>query len=363
MLKLTYPLPHQVIQRDARNEAAVDIRGCCDTSADRIEVRFVPFGDNPEFGETTPWHRVAPWFDAFSTVMTVKAGWYRIEVQQYRGEELLDHLFLHPFGVGEVFALFGHSLVQGGELGAPGASDLRVSCLVQDANPPTAETVPLEFGPLKSGSGFGPFHGAPYAWGLLGDRLVKRLKVPVLFYGCGFGGTNIEHNYKTIRRIPFEHGFCRFNQGMPFRPLGLVLQRFVPETGIRAILCQHGINDSGLNDRAAEFRDMFHFVIDYTRATFTLPDLAWVLTRESKPGTPFENIRATIDRMLAEEREVYPGPDFARYTATTEGRDDRIHLASPTDCELYARIWDEALNDDFFNHSRPMVRRPGGYAG
>jgi hypothetical protein len=353
MFKITHPVPSQVTQRDNNNEAMVEVRGTCDGVADRIEVRFIPCGEG--WGIEQPWYAITPRFECFAARVPVKAGWYRLEARQFWQGQQTNYVITPAVGVGEVFMIFGHSIAQGGPVNTKGAEDERVvSINASGTDFLLQETLPFTPGPLKDNGHIGPFGGAPYAWSMLGDMLVKRLQVPVMFYGCAFGGTSIEHNYKTIKRIPFEHGFCRFNQGQPYRPIAMTLQQYVPRTGVRAVLCQHGINDSGLNENPNEFLDMFRFVIRYTREQFCVPDLAWVVTREDKPGTPFENIKGAIKTMLG-DKNIFVGPDFSVVTATLVGRPDSIHLTNPEDCRLHASNWDGALTAGFFAKSKPVL--------
>ena len=72
MFSITSPRRHQVLQRDSSNQAFVEVGGTCDTSTDRVEVRFVPFQDRP--GPSTAWHVITPWFDAWAARVPVPAG-------------------------------------------------------------------------------------------------------------------------------------------------------------------------------------------------------------------------------------------------------------------------------------------------
>lgn len=350
MLKITYPLPYQVVQRGLDNQASVEVRGTCDTTADDIQVRFVPHDE--KLATTTPWFRVGRWLDTFSGMVPVPAGWWRIEVQQLTRGEVTCNAFQGCFGVGEVFLVFGHSIAQGGGPFTKGATDWRVST-IDHSSDALLEPLPFAFKQLADNTKMAPFGGAPYAWAKLGDLLAKRLNLPILFYNCAHGGTNIEQAWKSIMRIPFEHGFCRFYTGQPYRPVALAFQDYVPRTGLRAVLCQHGINDDPNND--AFYKQLLD-VIHYTKKTFNVPKLGWMHMLESKPGVVgFEKIQAAIRRLWKEEPNVHPGPDFAEFTKISVCRPDSIHLTCEEDLALYAGLWDRMLTEEFFKTCEPVA--------
>jgi hypothetical protein len=232
MLRLTYPLPYQVVQRGLDNHALVEVRGTCDTTADEIQVRFMPMGDGQ--GAETPWYRVSRWLDSFSGMISAPAGWLRIEVRALTRGEVTGFSFQGCFGVGEVFLIFGHSIAQGGMPFGKGATDWRVST-IDHSSDALLEPLPFSFKPLADNTKIAPFGGAPYAWAKLGDRLAKRLNLPILFYNCAHGGTNIEHAWKSVMRVPFEHWFCRYHTGQPYRPVALAFQHLQrPQTRLDA---------------------------------------------------------------------------------------------------------------------------------
>lgn len=351
MLTITHPLVSQVVQRNADNHALVEVRGTCDTTATEIQVRFWKMTEDQDAQET-PWYRVAHWLDGFAGRISVPAGWWRIEVRQFTHGEKTGFAFQPCFGVGEVFAVFGHSIAQGGAPFTKGAQDWRVVCINHSQDGQLAKPLPFEFQSMSDNAHVAPFGGAPYAWAKLGDALVKRLRIPVLFFNCAHGGTNIEMAWKSIFRMPFEHWFCRFHTGQPYRPLALTLQHYIPRTGIRAVLCQHGINDDPTN---AKFYNQLRDLIRFTRETYNLPNLGWVHMMESKPGVGgFENIQAAIARLWKEEPHIHPGPDFAEFTKISVGRPDTIHLTCESDLELYGDMWSRALTDDFFKICTPI---------
>jgi len=183
----------------------------------------------------------------------------------------------------------------------------------------------------------------------------------VLIYGCAFGGTNIEHNYKTIRRIPFEHGFCRYELGMPYRPVSATLRHYATRTGIRGILCQHGGNDVGCSDREKFFNE-FKFVIEHTREAHGYPNLAFMLMTEGPFGGEWagpgdNNINPGLADLVAKVPYVWEGPDYRLMPAEAPYRPDKVHMALPG-FQMYADMWvDKIVNTGFLENSVPYPAR------
>ena len=369
-LSITLPAEHMVVQRDNDNQAIIGISGRVAQPLDGVQARAVVRVAGQ--GTDTDWTplRITPADSLFKGTLAVRGGWYRLEVRGLRNGKIVVTDTVQRFGVGEVFAIVGHSNAQGSGChidgtdycpSIEGASDDRVSVVPLDQTTPifkryeqTADPqyLPgLVFSQLTGSSGMAPFGNMAWFWGRLGDLLVEQLNVPVLFYNAGFGGTNMEHNYKAAYNIPFEHGFCNYDIRMPFVNLRNLMDRYVPATGIRAILLQHGEND---RDNPADTILKDHYgVIDKLRQEYPdKPDLTWIVAKSSFVGKPFDNVRQAQQTVI--DRQGYhtlPGPDLDAISSKIE-RPDGIHF-SPAGQRKAAQLWAEALTDSRLRQARP----------
>ncbi|MBC7571966.1 MAG: hypothetical protein H7319_19885 [Spirosoma sp.] len=369
-LTVTLPAERMVVQRDNNNRASLRIAGRAMQPLDGVQVRAVARVTGQ--GTDTDWIflRFSPGDSLFTGALPVRGGWYRLDVRGLRAGQVVATDTVQRFGVGEVFAIVGHSNAQGsgcyidGTNYCPsieGATDDRVSVVPIDQTTPafaqyeqTADPqyLPgLVFSNLTGASGMAPFGNMAWFWGRMGDLLVQQLNVPVLFYNAGFGGTNMEHNYKAAYNIPFEHGFCNYDIRMPFVNLRNLMDRYVPATGIRAILLQHGEND---RDNPTDTIISHHYgVIDKLRQEYPdKPDLTWIVAKSSFVGRPFENVRqaqqTVIDRR---DYHTLTGPDLDVISSGIE-RPDGIHF-SPAGQRRAAQLWAETLTDDRLRRAQP----------
>lgn len=369
-LTVLLPAERMVVQRDTDNRASLRLVVRVAQPLDGVQARAV--ARTAGQGTDTDWMslRASPGDSLFRGTLPVRGGWYQLAVRGLRDGQVVATDTVQRFGVGEVFAIVGHSNAQGSGCyvdgtdycpSIEGATDDRVSVVPLDQTTPafaqyeqTADPqyLPgLVFSRLTGTSGMAPFGNMAWFWGRLGDLLVQQLNVPVLLYNAGFGGTNMEHNYKAANNIPFEHGFCRYDLRMPFVNLRNLMDRYVPVTGIRAILLQHGEND---RDNPTDTIISHHYgVIDKLRQEYPdKPDLTWIIARSSFVGKPFENVRqaqqTVIDRRSYHTR---PGPDLDVIASRIE-RPDGIHF-SPAGQRRAARLWAETLTADQLRQARP----------
>jgi hypothetical protein len=349
MLSITHPVPYEVIQRANNNIGYVLVEGTCELNVTRIVVEFVPIESviMPKQGTASGRFVIVPIGGRYAGRVPVAGGWYRLIATSYTDVQA-ETASVEHVGVGEVFVLFGHSVPQADETAYVGAEDERVTAPLK-TNEQTA-SVDFEFGRLGDNSPRGPFNKMPGPHGLTGDLLVKRLNVPVAFYGANFGGSNIELNYKVINGIPFGHGFISYERNMPFEPLKRSLLDFASKTGVRAVISQHGINDAGRDENA--FYSEYKAVIDQTRNIFDSA-LPWVVILDDNGNASIDPQRAGI-RRLWNTANVYPGFDFREITSMIP-RDDKVHPKLSTEWAKYAELLNASINDDFLSRSAPVL--------
>jgi hypothetical protein len=339
MLTITQPFNQAVYQRDNNNRAKIPVVGSGATPNQPITVTLTP--TNGGTLVSTVLHADAN--GRFSGGLVVDGGWYSLSVGEPGGTVLAE------VGAGEVFIVWGHSFMQW-PLGSASQSN-RVMTLA-DTLPETA----YQFEPLTNR--VGPFlSDGPGPWGLLGDKLVNRLNVPVLFYCTAYGGSNIDMNYKVLKGIPFDHFFIKYADRQPYRPLEKVLTDYVPKTGVRAVLFEHGYNDVSIP--ASQFLDELGYVIDYTRSTFQVPDLAFVLVQEETTGQTDRLGNAAIGNALKSfigvKANTWKGPDFnAGYWGTPGYHDANAHLTQAGNAQ-FSSDWDSSLTAAFFRDSTPYL--------
>ncbi|WP_460981642.1 hypothetical protein [Spirosoma fluminis] len=376
-LKITHPVSRMVLQRNADNQASVQIAGSYHQFVDVVEARAV--ARKAGQGTTTAWTTIQtnPTNGQFSGRINVTGGWYTLQVRGWSGGNLVGIDSVDRVGVGEVFAVMGHSNAQGSSCiisgvdkcpTIDGASDDRVTVVALDQNTSqfqqyltTADTryLPgLAFSQLLTRSGSAPFAQEAWLWGRMGDELVKRINVPVLIYNAGFGGSNMQQTYWAAYDIPFEHFFIRYDLRMPYANLRNLMNLYVPSTGIRAVLVQHGENDR--SNPADSTYKYYAGVIDKLRTEFNKPNLGVVVAYSSFVSGRFENVRSAQYQIINRAGyNAFQGPDLDNINAQAD-RPDGIHF-SPTGQVKAGDLWAAAIHSVYASsnpypaESQPLV--------
>ena len=364
-LTVTYPINRMVVQRNTANQATVQVAGSYNVALDQVEARAVVRAAGQ--GTTTNWTilKTNPQNGQFTGTMPVSGGWYRIQVRGVRNGSIVAQDSVARFGVGEVFAIIGHSNAQGsgcyvnGVNKCPtinGANDDRVTVVAVDQSTPTfdqylktADTRYLPgqaFSQLLTNSGSSPFASEAWLWGRMGDQLVQQINVPVLLYNAGFGGSTMEQTYYSAYDIPFQHSFVRYELRMPYVNLRNLMNLYVTSTGIRAVLVQHGENDR--NSAENSIYQWYAGVLDKARTEFSKPDLGYIVALSSFVSTRFDNVRSAQSRIINQTNyRAFQGPDLDNIN-TIDDRPDGIHF-SPTGQVKAGDMWAAAINAQYQN--------------
>ena len=356
-LKITMPISRIVYQRN-NNKAIIQIKGKCSENATSIEARLVARALGQ--GITTKWVSVdaAPSNGAFSGMMNAQEGWYNLEVRAIAGKSVAASNVVERVGIGEVFIVVGHSVAHGGEINLEGATDDRVNTVSHDEHLESFSTY-LETGDpqylpapvfvhASTGVAPAPFAHGPYFWSKFGEKIAQEENVPVLIYNAAFGGTSLEHWAKSSQNIQFEHGFVKSEIRMPYINLLNTFKKYIPLTGLRALLADQGQNDWQEKDEEKVFKNYQTF-IKQAREDLNYPELALVVNRQTPKSSPI--IRHVQDRMVKEPNS-FPGPDYD--TLAEEDRTDGIHL-SRAGMAKAAEMWAAALTPEFFKRSQPYI--------
>ena len=369
-LDVTYPVNRMIIQRSNSNQATIQIAGSYAQPLDAVEARIVARVAGQ--GTSTNWAtlQASPVNGQFNGTLVGQGGWYRIEVRGLRNGQVVATDSVPRFGIGEVFAIMGHSNAQGssciinGEdkcMTREGAVDDRVTTVGLITGTSefyqyelTAKTSILPgltaFSQLTTFSGMSPFAKVAWNWGRMGDVLAQRTNVPVLLYNAGFGGSNMEYNYKAAYDIPFDHGFINYSIRMPFVNTRNLMNLYVPSTGIRAMLVLHGENDRA--NTTDQIKTHYYGVIDKVKTEFNKPDLAWIIALSSNVNGPFQNVRdAQYEVSHNPNYRTYQGPDLD-VMSSAEERPDGVHY-SPAGQYRSGTLWADAITDQYLQSITP----------
>lgn len=347
---ITSPQNRIVYQRNQQNEAAIPVTGLCPGNATRVEARVdVVSGAQ---GTPTDWVQIdgSPQNGTFQGTLTAKGGWYRMSIRVFAGGNIIAEGGVDRVGVGEVFIIAGQSNASGGHQPTPGAADDRVSCVDYADGDLIESNFPLVFSKADAGRSIGPFNPL-YIWGMLGDRLVARLQVPVMFFGAAYGGTS-----SMVWRISADGQNPGGQPGerlMPYRCMGAVLEHYTRRTGVRAVLWHQGESDNGYRGEQ-EYFDNVKRVIDQSRQQSGFGRLPWVVSRVSYiGGTTDQNIINAQNRLDREVDQVWPGPETDNLIGP-ENRFDGLHFGGQGLVRL-TDLWEKCLTNDFFTQSIPAT--------
>ncbi len=357
-LIITMPLTRIVYQRNNKNKAIIQIKGTIAEDVSSIEARLI--ARQAGQGTDTKWKRISKNVSAgnFTGLLEGSGGWYNLEVRAKRRRRVIVSAAVERVGIGEVFVVAGHSVAQGGEINIEGATDDRVNTV-----PLQEKTERFEIY-LKTGDpqylpephfvqaatsvAHAPFGHNNYFWSKFGEQLAKQENVPVLIYNAAFGGTNLEHWAKSAGGIQFEHGFVKSAIRMPYINLLNTFKKYIPLTGLRAILADHGQNDLGEKNADIIFAN-YKIFIRQARQDLNYNKLALVVNRQTPKDAPA--VRIAQDKM-AKQPYSFPGPDYDKLLP--EDHVDGIHLNASGE-EKAAVMWAKALTQEFFKKSEPWL--------
>ncbi len=342
-IQVTSPLPGQIFQRDNRNKAVIPVlfKTVYDptetpTGKSLARVRLVPV----QGGAAMDWVTLSADAGEYRAGLTAVGGDYRLDIDLSGGT--VAKATVDRVGVGEVFAIWGHSVAQGDDFAIYDNPDPRVRCVNFSQPDFEINALPLAFTPVSTTTKIGPYGNGPYAWAMLGNKLAASLNVPILLFNSAFGGSQVQQNYQVIKNIPFDHGFIKYNRGMPYKPFRAILERYLPVTGLRAVLVHHGVNDRG-NSREV-FKQHLQTVIEYTRQTVGMPALAFLLAHEDAGAAiDVSHINAAIADVIQTTPNTYPGANVeVALRAQRADREDKIHM-QPVDWASYSEAWKGAV--------------------
>jgi len=350
-MEITFPVSRVVFQRDNQNTASFNVAGDYSVELDKVDARLIPMQVGQ--GESTDWQTISTVAKGiFSGTITGKGGWYKLEVRGFKSGSVVIETSLDRVGIGEVFLVAGQSNAEG-QLTYPGAeigtTEDRVSCIdfveyVFDEN-----LLPFKFSQLGNFTKLGPYNPVPWYWARLGEKLCKKLNVPVLFYGNALGGSSVEWWAQSANGVDLRQQHPLFIKvaGMPYRGMQGSLQHYASRTGIRAVLWHQG--ESDVNMPSQDYFKFLKTIIEKSRKDVEHDNLTWVVARVG-------NVSGQ-NQVASQVPNVYQGPntdesipDIPQFRYIGHFANEGLNLA--------ASIWFESLNDAFFKNSTPKNSTP-----
>uniref|UniRef100_UPI003594278D sialate O-acetylesterase n=1 Tax=Persicitalea sp. TaxID=3100273 RepID=UPI003594278D len=318
-IKITSPTDRAIYQRDITGQTTISISGTYSQPIDKFEVRAVAV--IPGQGQNTPWSTLQDKVSGgvFQGTLRLQGGWYTIEVRGLQNGEVVGRDVVSRMGVGEVFLISGQSNAQGlFESPGPAANDDRVNYIVYDNTVNSLFDPPAPtFAHLESNVTIGPRGKTAWCWGILGDLLVRKLNVPVLFINTAWEGTSVRNWAESaegkIARSPY--GF-NYPAQMPYGNLLISTQHYVHQLGVRAILWMQGEADNyPANTSAQSYSYDMQFLINKLNSD-TGKRINWVISRTSRnvngtgQSTTNQNIINGQNAVLNTNfNSTFPGPE------------------------------------------------------
>ena len=363
-ITLSFPTNRIVFQRNNDNVGFINIMGNYSQPVDRIEARLTPVQAGQ--GTATDWTVISqnPKAGYFSGVLQGKGGWYKMEVRGIKNNVVLRTLAIEKVGIGEVFIALGQSNAEGlPDSGAKGAQEDRVNT-VNFYNSDVLDPLPenLNFVQMSQDVDIAPY-GRLWCYGELGDRLVRKLNVPVMFFNCGELIVSVINWRESAEGLPtyiFE-GTYLLPKGLPYMNLKNTLHYYGSLLGVRSLLWIQGETDNYPNKLSAQaYSSNLQRLIDIARRDFN-NDLSWMVARTSltylTPSNP-EIIRGQNIIIERGGNNVFPGP----FTDDLQiPRPDGVHFKNVPGSDglsILAENWDKYLDDNFFKNSKPILSKP-----
>lgn len=172
------------VQRNTNNEGSITIVGKSDKKFQSAKIKF----NSSLSGVSTDWLTLSidPITNEFKGKFTLKAGGYYPQIQLFNDSKVYtDTLLTWNVKVGEVFAVIGHSLVEG-----------QKPYSIENYDPTWCDVLIWQYdGAINN------------YWGRLAEKLKVKLNVPVRIYNTGIGGSSSEQWGLSAYGLPFPHPF------------------------------------------------------------------------------------------------------------------------------------------------------------
>lgn len=368
-INVTFPTNRIVFQRNNDNIGFVNIIGNYSEEIDKVEAKLTPIVVGQ--GVETNWAVVQnkPKAGYFTGKIQGQGGWYRLDIRAIRNNNIIKTVSIEKVGIGEVFIALGQSNAQGiPNYGAKGATDDRVNAInFQNSNVLSPLPENLNFVQLGENVNVAPQGDGPWCYGELGDRLVRRLNVPVAFFNEGLLLVSVINWRESAEGKPTFNfvldvgGRFQLPNGLPYINLKNTLQYYGALMGVRSLLWIQGETDNSPNRLSADaYATNLQRVIDISRNDFD-ENLTWMVARTSVTYQAASNpeIIGGQNRIINRAgNNVFAGP----FTDNLQiPRLDDVHFRNVPGnmgISLLAENWDKSLDDNFFRNSKPILAKP-----
>jgi uncharacterized protein YaiE (UPF0345 family) len=357
-ISVSFPTSRIVFQRSKENTASFVVAGSYKQGIpDRVEASLEPVIAGQ--GIATGWVLVEsqPPGGIFSGKISATGGWYKLRIRAIRNGHAAEVAEVDRVGIGEVFVVAGQSNARGIQnYGAPAANDDRVSCFnYLNVGFEPNELPEPSFSHLDADSFIAPYGYSAWAWGVLGDLLVAKLNVPVLFFNAALEGTTSRawrESTTGSATNPYIGGL--YANQLPYSQLRVSLKQFTSLTGIRAVLWHQGEADNQFDVPESEIVSNLQQLINQSRND-SGHNLSWVMARASyNNGTAKPAVVNAQNTVIGTVNNVFLGP-------TTDDiqipRPDGVHIQGYELTRL-AGVWNNSLNEAFFRNSLPRGPLP-----
>ena len=368
-INVSFPTNRIVFQRNNDNLGFVNIMGTYSQALDRVDARLTPIVAGQ--GVATDWNLVQenPKAGYFAGKILGQGGWYKLEIRGIKNGAVLKTITIEKVGIGEVFIMAGQSNAQGlPESGALPATDDRVN-VVNAFNQDFSNAIPetLNFVQLSQNVDISPHGTGAWCYGELGDRLVKRLNVPVAFFNAGYLLVSVINWRESAEGLPTFNtvldvgGPFQYPLGKPYSNLKQTLNYYATLMGVRSLLWIQGETDNSPNRLLSDvYAANLQRLIDISRNDFDA-NLTWMVARTSltymAPSNP-EIIGGQNKVITKAGNNVFAGPAT---DALQVPRADAVHFKNipPNNMglSLLAENWDKFLDQNFFQNSRPILAK------
>ncbi len=367
-IRIDYPSERAVYQRDVTGYGTITVAGTYSSAIDRVEVRAVPV--YPGQGIEVDWTTLSsnPQGGVFSGQVRLMGGWYTILVRGSLSGVVVEQAAVNRMGVGEVFIIAGQSNAQGirGLPNGPPAQDERVNYITNNQNVSSslADPDPPTFAHLNSSDAhLSPMGQGAWCWGVLGDRLVQKINVPVLFINASWEGTTIRNWSESSRGEPTfnAYGGFQYPANMPYANLAISVRYYANMLGVRSILWMQGETDNfPVGMSRSDYASNLQYLLNKLTADIE-GRIIWTIARTSRTSTTYtpsgsitnqEIINAQNDVLSVPFNNVYPGP----YTDDLGNpRPDGIHFGSGEALTSLADAWNSVMDFNYFANITPLT--------
>ncbi len=371
VIRIDYPSERAVYQRDVTGYGTITVAGTYSSPIDRVEVKAVPVypGQGIEVGWTTLSSN--PQGGVFSGQFKLIGGWYTILVRGSLSGVEVEQAAVNRMGVGEVFIIAGQSNAQGirNFPNGPAAQDERVNYITNNQNVQSslADPNPPTFSHLNtSDAHLSPMGQGAWCWGALGDRLVQKFNIPVLFINASWEGTTVRNWSESSRGDATynAYGGFQYPPNMPYANLSISVRYYANMLGVRSILWMQGETDTyPVGMSRSEYSKHLQFLINKLLADVGRR-IIWTIARTSRTSTNYsasgsitsqEIINAQNDVLSTTFNGVYAGP----YTDDVGNpRPDGIHIGTREGLIALADAWSSVMDNNYFANITPLTPEP-----